>query len=155
MMPGDWESPKDESAENGLAKDDWKDIALTGEEPAHGGAADPRERNEDGIGPVERREERASNNGRDFGIRKGAEQTVHCQGLQGDLLQETKREIAEEAPRLDQMSRQAMEPTESHTGEKESSNKDEKNGSGKLRCGFEIVYTPAERSGIVAVQSKA
>ena len=57
VVPGDGESPEDEGAENGLAEDERKNVALAREEPAHGGAADERERNDDRIWPMKGGEE--------------------------------------------------------------------------------------------------
>jgi len=57
MVPGDGESPEDEGAENGLTEDERKNVAMAREKPAHGGAADERERNENGIWPMKDGEE--------------------------------------------------------------------------------------------------
>jgi len=57
MVPGDGERPENKGAENGLAEDERKNVALAREEPAHGRAADERERNEDAIWPMKGGEE--------------------------------------------------------------------------------------------------
>ncbi len=99
MVPRYRKGPEDEGAENGLSEDQRKDVALAREEPAHGGAADPGERYEDGIRPMERREECPACDSCKIGIMKGAQQSIHGEGLQTYLLKMqrlTKRWSAEE-----------------------------------------------------------
>ena len=154
-MPGDGESPEDESAKDGLAKDERKNVALAGEEPAHGRAAKQCQRNEDGVGPMKGREKQASNDGCDIGAGECAEQAVHGHGLQRDLLQRAKSEISDEAMRLDEVSGQAMQSSEGDAYTNQSNDEDKKDRSGELRGGLQIIRAPSERFGIVAMQEKA
>jgi hypothetical protein len=155
VMPGDGESPKDEGAENGLAEDERKNVAVAGEKPAHGRAAKQGEWNKDGVGPVQCGEEQAAEDGCDVGAWECAKQAVHGHGLQGDLLQRAKSEIADEAARLDEVRGQTMQSAQRDTCANQGDDKRKKNGGGEPRRRFEIVRTPSERFRSFMMQNKA
>jgi len=75
--------------------------------------------------------------------------------LQGDLLQKTECEIADEAARLDEMNGQAVQSAERDAGKNDRCDEDRENRGGELGGGFEIVRTPAKSFGRVAMENEA
>ena len=155
VVPGDGEGPKDEGAEDGLAEDERKNVVVAGEEPAHGGAAEECEGNQDRVGPVQCGEKQAADDGCDVGAWECAEQAVHRHGLQGELLQRAKSEIADEAARLDEVRGQTMQCAERDAYANQGDDKGKKNRSGEFRRSPEIVCAPAERFRSFMMQNKA
>ena len=143
VVPGDGKNPPDESTQNGLAHGERENVALSRKEPAHGRATDKSQRHENGIGPVQRGKNSAGQESGRARLLKCIEKPVCQIRIQGDLLQETKRKVSEEAPRFGDARRYAVKSAKPKTSETSGENKRAKNEEPLARGGPEIVGSPA------------
>ena len=87
VMPRSWKSPPHQGSENALAGSERENVALAGEKPGHCYSADPRERHQDRIRPVQRRKDGSCQERRtDATLRRG-KQPIGQEGIQPHLLE--------------------------------------------------------------------
>ena len=117
VMPGEREGPPNERAENRLPQGKGKDVALLMEQPGHQGAANQGHGDKDGIGPMEQGEERPGDERNPNGAGQRGEETIGNQRIQGHLLQQTERHVAEEPSGCENVVDRVMRAAEQQSGD--------------------------------------
>ncbi len=92
-MPGQWEGPEYDRAEDGLADSEGNDVAYASEHEGHGGAGDEGQRDEHGIGPVACGENYAGQRGGEPFVTYKREHAVVKQGIERYLLEQAEGEV--------------------------------------------------------------
>jgi len=143
VMPGYREDPPDQCAQNGLADCKRENVAFAREEPAHGDAADESQRNENGIGPVERGKDAAGEKGCEARVFERIEKAIRQVRVQRNLLQQAESGVGEETPGFRYVGRRMMESTHQQACEKGAKNEGSVNDQALSRGGPKIVGAPA------------
>ncbi len=145
MMPGDRESPPNQSAKNPLPYGEREDIPLFREKPGHQNSANPCDRHKDGIRPVEQGEERAGDERNAHGVVNGRAETVRDERIQADLLQQAERHVAKEAPGNKKRPDGPVRAPEKKSRNDNCENTRQKDGGRAFGGGPEIIRAPAKR----------
>lgn len=154
VMPRNGKHPPYERTQDSLADSERNDVALACEQPAHRGAPNQGERNENGIGPMERREENPCRQCGEPMVPESTKETIHDQRLESDFLEQAEGKVGKKAMG-GKCGKSAMESAEKSTGEKERGDEDGEDVEGTPSGGPEIAGTPAEGLGGVAVNEPA
>ena len=110
VMPGDRKRPPNHRSQDSLSAGERKDVAFVREKPGHARAANPSEGNQNGVGPMERGENRSRNQGSSRGANIGSEEPIGDAGVQPDLLEDAEKHVPKEASRNEQVVERAMQP---------------------------------------------
>src|ERR1700684_683655 len=97
-MPRNRKNPPHQRAQNGLAYGERDDVAFSRKEPAHRGATDKSQWDKNRVGPVQGGKNGASYESDRARLLQSIKEPVRQIRIQGDLLQQTKRKVSEEAP---------------------------------------------------------
>src|SRR6266403_86325 len=155
MMPGNRKRPPNYRSQNSLANSERKDVALACEKPSHRASANPSERNQHGVGPMKRGENRSRNQRSYRGARISCEEPIGDAGVQPDLLEQAEKHVPKEALWNEHVGDRAMQPTKKKSNDAQADPERQEDHNG-LFCGNpQIVHSPAEGLWSVSVQNKA
>src|ERR1700694_1257424 len=87
VMPRSWKCPPDQDSENAMADSERDNVALADEKPGHGYSANPGERHQDGIRPVQRRKDGSCYERSADAARRRSKQPIGQEGIQPHLLE--------------------------------------------------------------------
>src|SRR5258706_2943808 len=155
VMPRHREGPPNKTAQYGLPKSEWKNVALTREHPGHRYSADPGERNEYRIRPMKRGKDRTGYQGRAHGTFCCGEKAIGCVGIQPHLLEKAKGHIAKEMLGNQVMVERPVRTTKNEPHEAKSDSKRSEQHCRAFGGIPQIIRPPSKRSWSVPVQHKA
>src|SRR5437879_2631979 len=110
VMPGNRKRPPNHRSQDSLSAGQREDVAFLCEKPGRDRAADPSEGNQNGVGPMERGENRSRDQRSCGGAYTGGEQPIGDIGVQPDLLEDAEKHVPKEASRNEQVVERAMQP---------------------------------------------
>jgi hypothetical protein len=143
VMPRQRKRPPHQRPQQCLPHCQRQNIPLCCKQPRHRYSPDKRQGHQHRIRPVQRAKQRTRHHRRWPWLLKRRHQSVRQKGIESHLLQQTKRQVPAESPRLDQVSWQPVRPAQKQPCETDQQGTNPKEPSRPFRCPPQIICAPS------------
>ena len=154
VVPGDWECPPRERAEQSLSCSERQNVPHAREHPGHGCTADERQRDEHGIWPVQRRENASGGDACQPATADQRHEAVHQERIQRNLLQQAECEVRPHPAKRAVVRWGKRTLPQRNSRQKQADSKNSVDDGGLFCCGPEVIRAHAERFWIVAMKQE-